>query len=230
MATLYTWTGNTDAAAVQVAAKLSNSSISTADMVPGQVPSGFPAYATNAPLLETACGQKLTQLSAILSHFGSSDASTAEWLGFAENVIKPAACAWVFPTLGAMPNNKGEVAKGKQALLSALSALNDILASKTFLVGNRVSIADAAVVASLNLAFKQVLAPEYQKNIPHVCRWYKTCVNQPSFKAFDSSIASKEAQFDGATFGALNKKGGDNRKKSNEKQPKKKADKKSCRS
>jgi len=62
-----------------------------------------------------------------------------------------------------------------------------------------------------------------KKNIPHVCRWYKTCVNQPSFKAFDSSIASKEAQFDGATFGALNKKGGDNRKKSNEKPAKKKA-------
>lgn len=231
MATLYTWTGNNEASAVQVAAALANKQVSVSDMVPGAAPAGFPAFATSAPLLETENGLKLTQFSAILSHFGASNPETCEWLGFASNVIKPAASAWVFPTLGAMPNNKGEIAKGKAALLAALSSLNDCLASKTFLVGERASIADVAVVASLNLAFRQVLAADYRKNIPHVVRWYQTCVNQAAFKAFGGQpLCEKEAQFDANTFKALQgAKGGkgDNKKQQQKKQqPKKKEEKK----
>merc|ERR1719213_1072760 len=91
-----------------------------------------------------------------------------------------------------MPNNKGAIAEGKKNLLSALSHLNSYLASKTFLVGERVSAADAAVVASLSLAFKQVLSPEYRKNIPHVVRWFQTCVHKmPAFVAH--TLAEKEA-------------------------------------
>merc|ERR1719213_1528512 len=124
-----------------------------------------------------------------------------------------------------MPNNKGAIAEGKKNLLSALSHLNSYLASKTFLVGERPSAADAAVVASLSLAFKQVLAPEYRKNIPHVVRWFQTCVHKmPAFVAH--TLAEKEAQFDGKVYGELNKKAGGNNKKQQPKKQKKQQPKK----
>lgn len=228
MATVYTWTGNNEAAAVQVAAGMAGKSVNVADMIPGSAPDGFPAFATSAPVMSTECGQKLTQFSAILAYFGGSCYKTAEWVAFAENVVKPAAAAWVFPTLGAMPNNKGEVAKGKAALIAALESLNDCLSTKTFLVGERATIADVAVVASLNLAFRQVLAPDYRKSIPHVVRWYQTCINSSAFKAFGAQpLCEKEAQFDKDVFGQLNKKGaGDNKKQAKKQEPKKKAEKK----
>jgi len=222
MATLYTWAGNSNAAAVQATAALAGKNIKVADFVPGTAPAGFPACAS-APVFTTECGKNLTQLSAILAAVnGKSCPVTLEWIGFAENNVTPAAAAWAFPTVGAMPNNKGAIAEGKKNLLACLDHLNSYLASKTFLAGERPSAADAAVVASLSLAFKQVLAPEYRKNCPHVVRWFQTCVHKmPAFGAHQ--LAEKEAQFDGKTFGELNKKaGGNNKKEQKPKQEKKK--------
>jgi len=175
----------------------------------------------------------MTQLSAILSAVsGPSCPGMLEWAGFAENVVTPAAAAWVYPTLGAMPNNKGAINEGKKLTLAALAYLNTVLASKTYLLGERPTAADAAVVASLVLAFKQVLAENYRKDIPHVVRWFQTCVHQPAFSSFGQvDLCAKEAQFDGKVFGELNKKaGGDNKKKEKKapvakKQEKKKVEK-----
>lgn len=221
MATLYTWSGNSSAQAVQATAALAKVSLTVKDVTPGQAIEGFAAHAT-APCLKTSNGQNLTQLAAMLVELsGNNSAETLEWISFSENVITPAACAWVYPTLGAMPNNKGAINEGKKALLMALQYLNESLANCTFLVGDRPSAADAAVVASLNLAFKQVLAEEYRKNIPHATRWFLTCVNQPEFSSFgQTSVCEKEATFDAKTFGEMNKKEG---KKDNKKaqQPKK---------
>jgi len=227
MATLYTWSGNSNAAAVQATAALAKQNLSVKDVTPGEQISGFPNHAS-APCLSTANGQNLTQLASMLAEIsGVSNAETLEWISFAENVICPGASAWVFPTLGAMPNNKGAVNEGKKACLAALDYLNSALADKTFLVGDRPSSADAAVVASLNLAFKQVLSEEYRKNIPHVVRWFQTCVNQPEFSSFGkTALCAKEATFDAKTFGELNKsaKNNDN-KKDNKKQQQPKKEK-----
>merc|ERR1711957_1030917 len=173
--------------------------------------------------MTTACGQNLTQFSAIMAAVnGKSCPQTLEWVGFAENVVTPAASAWTFPTLGAMPNNKGVVAEGKKVLLAALAHLNAYLATKTYLVGERASCADAAVVASLSLAFKQVLAPEYRKECPHVVRWFQTCVaKMPAFGAH--TLAEKEAQYDGKTYGELNKKVDNKKQAKKDNKPKKEA-------
>lgn len=126
-----------------------------------------------------------------------------------------------------MPNNKGAISEGKKALLSALAYFNTYLASKTFLVGERPSSADAACVAALTLAFKQVLAGNYRKDIPHVVRWFNTCINQPAFSVFGQiDLCEKEAQFDAKVFGELNKKGGNQTPKTKKKnEPKKEAKK-----
>lgn len=222
MTTLYTWAGNQQGQAIQVAAALANMNISVENVVPGSKIDGFPEYAS-APVLSSGAS-KLTQFGSILAHVsGNSSADLFEWVGFAQNVIAPNASAWVYPTLGAMPNNKGAIKEGKDNLLSSLNDLNNILSTKTFLVGERPSAADAAVVSALSLAFKQVLSPEYRKKMPHVERWFNTCINQSAFSAFGKiTLASKEAAFDGKTFGALNKKGAGDAKPQQKKQEKKK--------
>jgi len=231
MATLYTWQGNSAAQIVQASAAVHNpdASLSVKNVAPGETPSGFPAYAS-CPVLTTKQGQNLTQLSSMISEvIGKSICTTGlEWISFAENVLTPNAAAWVYPTLGAMPNNKTAINEAKKNLLAALSHLNSALATKTFLVAERPTAVDAACVGALNLAFKQVLDKNYQKNIPHVVRWFQTCINQPEFAAFGKiALCEKEAQFDGKTFGELNKKaGGDNKKDKKKQEPKKQEKKK----
>jgi hypothetical protein len=113
--TLYTWAGNTNAHAVQAAAALAGVEITVADFIPGTAPAGFPA-ACSAPVFQTSKGQKLTQLGGILAAIGAHGSEcclAVEWIGFAENNLTPAAAAWVYPTLGAMPNNKGDIQQGK---------------------------------------------------------------------------------------------------------------------
>jgi len=227
MAIVYSWAGNTRAQAVQAAAELKNFNIKMADFVPGTAPEGFPSFVT-APVMKTADGDKLCQLSALLAHVnGGASAADMEFFGLADNVITPAASGWVFPTLGAMPNNKGVVTEAKKSLLAALNDLNTILSTKTFCIGERVSVADVAVFQSLVLAFKQVLSADYRKNIPHVVRWFNTCANQKAFKAFGQiSLCDKEAQFDAKTFAAINNQGKAPAKKQEKKQQPKKEVKK----
>jgi elongation factor 1-gamma len=57
------------------------------------------------------------------------------------------------------------------------------LLSKTFLVGERITLADIVVACTLLPAYQYVLEPSARANIGNVNRWFTTLVNQPQFKA-----------------------------------------------
>jgi len=228
MSKLFTFAGNAPSQAVEATANLAKINLTVENVSPGEQAPGFPSHAS-VPMFVSKQGENLTQLTAILSELESGlNSASLEWISFAENVLTPAACAWVYPTLGAMPNNKGAINEGKKNLLAALDFLNAALATRTFLVAERPTAADAAVAAALNLAFKQVLAENYRTNIPHVVRWFQTCVNQPEFSSFGKpQLCEKEAQFDAKVFGELNKKdkAPKGKKQAEPKKQEKKADK-----
>lgn len=68
---------------------------------------------------------------------------------FADNEILPASCTWVFPCLGIMQFNKGNTERAKEDIKKALAALNSHLLSRTYLVGERISLADITVCCTL---------------------------------------------------------------------------------
>jgi len=213
--TLYTWANNPRAQAVQALASIKNISLKSADFIPGTAPEGFPSFST-APVFQTDSGEKFTQFSAILAHInGGLEAFDMQRVAFAEQTLAPAVAGWVYPTLGALPNNKNSIASAKSQLFEALETMNNCLASRTFITGERASVADVAIFSSLVLAFKQVLSPENRKDFPHVTRWFQTCAHHKNFKSFGKvELCSKEANFDAKTFGEINKKqqGGGNKK------------------
>ena len=65
-------------------------------------------------------------------------------MSMADSDILPAACTWVFPTMGIMQFNKNATERAKEDLKGVMKALNDHLLAKTFLVGERISLADIA--------------------------------------------------------------------------------------
>merc|ERR1712066_649824 len=60
---------------------------------------------------------------------------------------------------------------------------NDHLLTRTFLVGERISLADIVVCCTLLSVYKQVLDPAFRKPFVNVNRWFLTVVNQPNVKA-----------------------------------------------
>lgn len=115
-----------------------------------------------------------------------------QYILFAENEITPHANTWVNPILGITSYNKAAHNQAVDGLKKSLSVLEKVLLNKTFLVGERITLADIAVSTSLYLPFKLVLDAEFRKNHQNLSRWYNTLINQPAFKKVLGEITLAE--------------------------------------
>ncbi|KAI9503060.1 hypothetical protein BX070DRAFT_259745 [Coemansia spiralis] len=67
-----------------------------------------------------------------------------------------------------------------------------MLIDKTFLVGERLTVADIVVACDLVMLYKDYLTAEDRKTYRNVTRYFKTITGQPAFKA--PAVASKKAE------------------------------------
>merc|ERR1712112_489991 len=132
-------------------------------------------------------------------------------MSWADNEVLPASCTWVFPTMGIMQFNKSNTERAKEDIKVALKYLNDHLLTKTFLVGERLSLADIAVASTMLNLYKHVLDPAFRKPFGNVNRWFTTVVNQPNVKGVIGAVtlAAKMAEFDAKKYAEFSGKGGD---------------------
>jgi len=214
--TLYTYPENFRAYKAQIAAEYSGTVIKVASTPPnfvlGQTNktdeflSKFPLG--KVPAFTSASGLNISESNAIAYYLANEQlrgksiedqAFIQQWISFAENEILPPSCTWVFPCMGIMPFNKAAIEKAKADLKRALSALNAHLLFNTYLVGERITLADICVMSNLLLAFKWVLDPEFRAGFNNVTRWFVTMVNQSQVKKIigDFALCSKMAQADG---------------------------------
>ncbi|KAJ3322224.1 Elongation factor 1-gamma [Boothiomyces sp. JEL0866] len=150
----------------------------------GKVPAfegadGFTLFESNAIAFYVA-NKEGTQL---LGKNRKESALVQQWVAFADNEFGPTAAAWLYPILGFYPVNEAATNKAKEDVKRTLSALNRHLVSKTFLVGERVTLADIVLVTSLLRFYELVFDPSFLAPFKNVHRWFTTCVNQPHFKS-----------------------------------------------
>ena len=84
-------------------------------------------------------------------------AEVAQWMSFAQNEVLPAACTWVFPTMGIMAFNKNATERAKEDVKKCMDVLNKVLLTKTYLVGERITLADVCVAYAMKMLFENVL-------------------------------------------------------------------------
>jgi elongation factor 1-gamma len=116
--------------------------------------------------------------------YGSSTYEAAlidQWIDFSTNEIDLPAAAWLYPILDIVPENREATNKAKGDIRKALGILNEHLKTRTFLVSERVTLADIVVSMSLYRLYKMVLDPGFRKGWPHANRWFLTLVHQPEF-------------------------------------------------
>ncbi|KAK1921338.1 hypothetical protein DB88DRAFT_500426 [Papiliotrema laurentii] len=72
-------------------------------------------------------------------------------------------------------------------LLQRLDTLDKVLLSKTFLVGERITLADVFVVSALQNAFTGLVDKAARSKIPNVVRYFETVINHPKLaEIFDN--------------------------------------------
>ncbi|KAE8359304.1 hypothetical protein BDV27DRAFT_136397 [Aspergillus caelatus] len=148
------------------------------------------------PAFEGANGYTLSEAIAIAVYVTSQNekttllgktkqdyASILRWLSFVNAEVLPRLGAWYRPLLGLDGYNKKNVEEASKAALKNISVLEKHLTANTFLVGERITLADIFAASLLTRAFATVLDKKFRSENPAVTRWFQTIVNQPYFKA-----------------------------------------------
>ena len=90
-----------------------------------------------------------------------------QWIYYSVNDVQPMALSWVLK---------------KKKNTTILQHLEDFLRTRTFLVGERLSLADMAMSTSMMPLFQFVLDDKERKSkFPNSTRWLNTCLNQREF-------------------------------------------------
>lgn len=167
---------------------------------------------------------------------GKSDwdkAQVLQWVNFADSEILPYASAWVFPLLGILPYNKNALERAVGDVKRSLNVLNQHLLNQTWLVGERLTLADIVVFTHLLSLFENVLEQSDRTEFANVTRWFNTVLNQPQvLKVLPKfKLATKAIEFDPKKYAEFQAKTGaakpqKEQQQKKEKQPKAAAPKK----
>jgi len=163
------------------------------------------------PQFTGADGLCLWDSNAIAAYVGGSKLSglnpavTAEvqqWTALADTDFYSAVAGWVFPSLSLVEFEKKAVEQSKTQLLALLKTLNQHLLSRTYLVGERITLADVSLSTVLLVAFQHVLDASIRADFVNVVRWFETLINQNEFKAVVGTVqyCTKVEQFDAKKF------------------------------
>jgi len=236
--TLYTYPGNYRAQKVQIAAAYSGADVkvdpkfefgetNTSESFLKKFPLG------KVPAFEDSNGVCLSESNAISYYVANEtlrganpvdQALILQYLEFADNEILPSACTWVYPTLGFKQYNKQDTDKAQTHLKKCLTLLNGFLETRTFLVGERITLADISLACNMMMLYAQVFDEKFREPYGNVNRWFTTCINQPNFKSVigEFTLCTKMATFDNKRYQELHpkEKKGKEPKVKQEKQPK----------
>lgn len=147
------------------------------------------------PAMETADGP-LYESNAIASYIAYSTpesqlvgknayeiALIQQYVNVADNEVCPAAATWLYPLMGYVLYNEQNSKKAQEDIKKALAVLNQILATRTYFVGERITLADICMLCAVYHLYTMVLSPELRAPYVNVNRWLDTMVNQPEVKA-----------------------------------------------
>jgi elongation factor 1-gamma len=110
-------------------------------------------------------------------------ASIVRWMSFSNSELLRALGGWFRPLIGRDPYNKKSVEDSKKEAQQILNVLESHLLVHTFLVGERITLADLYMASQISRGFQYVLDKAWREENPNVTRWYETIVNQPIWKA-----------------------------------------------
>ena len=109
-------------------------------------------------------------------------------MSFANQEVLVPLAHWFRPLTGRDPYNKKSVDDAQKAALKAVGVLEQHLLVNTFLVGERVTLADFYAASIISRGFEFVLDKKWRSENPNVTRWYETIYHQPIYSEVAGEI------------------------------------------
>ncbi|KAF1976173.1 hypothetical protein BU23DRAFT_578582 [Bimuria novae-zelandiae CBS 107.79] len=152
------------------------------------------------PTFEGADGFVLSETIAIAVYLTSQNEKTAllgktkqdyasilRWMSYANTEILIPLGGWFRPLIGRDPYNKKNVEDSKAAATKAVHVLEEYFLTHTYLVGERLTLADFFTASILARGFQYFYDKAWREENPNITRWYETVYNVPSY----SEVAGK---------------------------------------
>ena len=110
-------------------------------------------------------------------------ASIVRWMSFGNFEVLPSIARAFRPLKGLDPYNKKNADEGFKAMMEAAHVIEEHLLVHTFLVGERMTLADLFMAGMLSRGFDFFFDKKWRSENPNVTRWYETVYNQPIYSA-----------------------------------------------
>jgi elongation factor 1-gamma len=196
---LYSYAGNPRTTALLAVAKENNLDIESVETEPAKGVSTEYLKLNKlgkVPTFEGADGYVLSECIAIAVYLASQNEKTAllgktkqdyasilRWMSFANTEVLSPLGGWFRPIIGRDPYNKKNVDDSQKAALKAVHVLEEHLLTHTYLVSERLTLADLFAASILARGFQYFFDKKWRAENPNVTRWYETVYNVPNYTA-----------------------------------------------
>lgn len=120
-------------------------------------------------------------------------ASILKWLSFFNQEVLGSLSSWYSPLLGNSPYNKKNVDDASKAAAKAVKVVEEHLLSNTYLVGERITLADLFAAGVITRGFQHFYGKDWRQENPNVTRWFETVSGQPIFSAVAEKVSFLDA-------------------------------------
>ncbi|KAL8958838.1 MAG: hypothetical protein Q9193_004181 [Seirophora villosa] len=196
---LYTSAGNPRSTAIRAVAKENKLDLEIVQTVPqegvsqdylkinhlGRIPSfvGTDGYTLTESMAIAIYFTSQNEKTTLLGKTKQDYASIVRWMSFANTEVISGLAGWFRPIIGRDPFNKKSVDDSKKAAQQAVKVLEQHLWVNTFLVGERLSLADLFTAGIISRGFQYFYDKKWRADNPNVTRWFETVYNQPIYSA-----------------------------------------------
>ena len=104
-------------------------------------------------------------------------------MSFANHEVLPPLSSWFRPLIGRDPYHKKNVDDAQKATLKSVGVLEQQLLVNTYLVGERITLADLFAAGVFSRGFQYVFDKQWRSEYPNVTRWYATVYHQSIYSA-----------------------------------------------
>ncbi|GAB7353188.1 hypothetical protein MBLNU459_g3713t1 [Dothideomycetes sp. NU459] len=200
---LYTYPGNPRTTALRAVAKANKLDLEIVHTEPAKGVSTEYLKLNKlgkVPTFEGADGYVLSECIAIAIYLTSQNekttllgktkqdyASILRWMSFANSELLPALGGWFRPLIGRDPYNKKNVDESQKTTEKVVQTLEEHLLVNTYLVGERLTLADLFSVGLISRGFQFFFDKAWRSEHPNVSRWFETVYNQSIY----SDVADK---------------------------------------
>lgn len=119
-------------------------------------------------------------------------AQILRWTSLANSELLPSITNAFKPLTGAAPYNKKQVDTALESIEKITSIFEKRLADFTFLVGERITLADIISVVAFFRGFEYLFGADWRKKFPNTTRWFKTVIESPVFKGVLPELKFRE--------------------------------------